>query len=119
MSPLPIILTSVLCSSTAHLFLKKGASGTFNGAETGMSALLMRALGDGWLWGGLLLHGLALVTWVYALGKAELSFAYPFIALGFVFTAVFSWLFMHETLTPMRLGGMAMICVGLLFVARG
>jgi multidrug transporter EmrE-like cation transporter len=116
---LPIILFSVLCSSTAHLFLKKGATAVFVSEGLGAGPLAMRAFGSGWLWGGIALHGIALLTWVYALGKAELSFAYPFIALGFVLTAMFSWLFMNETLSPMRLGGMALICVGLLFVSRG
>lgn len=116
---LPTILFSVLCSSTAHLFLKKGASAVFVGELGSLRALATRAVGSSWLWAGLLLHGLALLTWVYALGKTELSFAYPFIALGFVFTAAFSWAFMHELLSPLRLSGMALICVGLLCVARG
>lgn len=114
---LPVILLSVLCSSTAHLFLKKGSSALVASSTSG--SLLARLLSNGWLWGGLFLHGVALLTWVYALSKSELSFAYPFIALGFVITAAFSAIFMHETLSVLRLFGMALIITGLLCVARG
>src|SRR5688572_4096827 len=72
---LPIILLSVLCSSTAHLLLKKGATALFE--TSGGATLVARALGNPWLWGGIALHAIALLTWVVALGKAELSFAYP------------------------------------------
>jgi len=116
---LPVILFSVLCSSTAHLLLKKGAAALFGAQPLPVAALISRALANPWLWSGLSLHGVALLTWVYALGKTELSFAYPFIALGFVLTAVFATVFMHEVLSPARLTGMALIVTGLLFVAKG
>jgi drug/metabolite transporter (DMT)-like permease len=114
---LPIILLSVLCSSTAHLLLKKGATALFE--TSGGATLVARALGNPWLWGGIALHAIALLTWVVALGKAELSFAYPFIALGFVLTALFAWLFMREVPSMERLAGMGLIMIGLVLVARG
>ena len=114
---LPVILLSILCSSTAHLFLKRG-SATIGGSAA-LGSLLLRVAASGWLWAGLALHGLALVTWVYALSKCELSFAYPFIALGFVLTAVFAAVFMNEPLSPLRVIGMGFIVMGLLCVARG
>lgn len=116
---LPVILLSVACSSSAHLLLKLGANAVFGSEHASRSQQLLAAATNPWIWGGLALHGLALVTWVYALGKAELGFAYPFIALGFVLTMFFAWIFMHEVPSPTRFAGMMLVLSGLLIVARG
>lgn len=116
---LPVILVSVACSSTAHLLLKLGANAVFASEHASRSQQVLAAATNPWLWGGLGLHGLALLTWVYALGKAELGFAYPFIALGFVLTMVFAWVFMNEVPSPTRFAGMMLVLSGLVMVARG
>ena len=115
-SPLPFILSSVLCSSLAHVSLKLAAPRF--GFDGTAGEVLLRLLGNGWLVAGVGLHATALVLWTLGLKRAELSYAYPFIALGFVLVALLSWSVFHESLSPTRLVGLALIVTGVLIVAR-
>ena len=116
LAPLPLILTSVLCSSLAHVSLKLAAPRfVLSGAPL---EVMLRMLSNGWLLVGVGLHATALVLWTLGLRRAELSFAYPFIALGFVLVALLSWAVFDESLAPMRLAGLALIVCGVLVVAR-
>lgn len=115
-NPLPYILSSVLCSSCAHVSLKLAAPRFgFDGAP---GEVLLRLVGNGWLMAGIALHVTALVLWTLGLKRAELSYAYPFIALGFVLVALLSWSVFDEALSPTRLAGLALIVGGVLVVAR-
>jgi len=116
LSPLALILVSVLCSSLAHVSLKLAAP-RFVLAGAPLDVLL-RLAGNGWLLAGVGLHATALVLWTLGLRRAELSYAYPFIALGFVFVALLSWAVFDESLQPMRMAGIALIVCGVLVVAR-
>lgn len=67
---------------------------------------------------GIAIYGLAMLVWLFVLSKADLSFAYSLVALTFVFLLIFSRLFLHETLSALRLSGAALIIVGIFLVAR-
>jgi uncharacterized membrane protein len=45
------------------------------------------------------------------------SFAYPFLSIAYVLVAVYAWLFMSETLTWPQVGGIALICLGTVFIS--
>ena len=57
---------------------------------------------------------IASVTYGVALSRLDLSFAYPFMSLSFVFVLIFSVLLFSESLTPGKVVGVALICVGVL-----
>lgn len=67
---------------------------------------------------GVFFHFAALLTWLYALKHVEVSYAYPFIALGFVLVMIIAHLFMHEAITLYRLIGVGLIILGILFVSQ-
>lgn len=112
-----VILASVACSSLAHFVLKLGAN-ALAGHVVG-KGMLIAALGNGWLWLGGALHVSALALWIVALSRSDLSFAYPFIALGFVATTLAGAWLLHEPVSAMRWGGVGMIVLGVVLVARG
>ena len=45
---------------------------------------------------GLLCYGLGFMVWLIVLSKAEVSYAYPLISLGYVFTAILAWFLLGE-----------------------
>ena len=47
-----------------------------------------------------------------------MSIAYPMLSIGYVVNAFAAWQLLGETLTPMRLGGIGVIIVGVFMVAR-
>ena len=55
---------------------------------------------------------LASITYGVALSRLELSFAYPFMSLSFVLVLGFSALLFSESLTPGKVIGVALICLG-------
>jgi drug/metabolite transporter (DMT)-like permease len=57
---------------------------------------------------------IASITYGVALSRLELSFAYPFMSLSFVFVLVFSVLLFSESLTAGKVIGVALICTGVI-----
>lgn len=67
----------------------------------------------------LVLTLLAGVTWMIAMTKFDISYAYPFTTLGFVFVFVFSvWLF-GEPVSWQKIAGLGFIIVGLIISSKG
>lgn len=119
---LGLILLSVTITAFAQLMLKAGMTGAAVqraiATGPGMRTFLTIAL-DPLVAVGLAIYFVAAGLWLLVLSKVEVSVAYPFIALGFVITAVFGRLLFHEMLSPTRIGGMLLICAGVALLARG
>lgn len=111
-----VILSSVFCSSMAHVVLKIGMN-RVKGAGAGVNMILATAL-EPFVILGMVMHVLALAIWLYALSKVEVSFAYPFISLGFALVLAYSHFFLHESVNVWRLAGVLLICGGVALVAK-
>jgi len=120
LSNIGIILLSILMSSTAHIFLKKGMmTHAINAIKSdGIIGLIWTVGTNPWVMGGMFLHVSALVVWLWALSKVDISFAYPFLALGYVLVMAMAWFWLGEELNPMKVLGMGIIIVGILVLAR-
>jgi multidrug transporter EmrE-like cation transporter len=68
--------------------------------------------------GGLACYAISVVIWVAVLSESEVSFAYPFLGLGFVLVTMASWLLLGEALTVQRLAGTVLIAFGVVVLAR-
>jgi drug/metabolite transporter (DMT)-like permease len=116
-----LTLFCVLLTAAAQIALKLGVSGARMqqalGADS-MSSFLLRAILSPTVLVGLGLYALSTVLWLLVLAKSDVSYAYPFVSLGFVFTALYASLAMHEPMAVGRAGGIALIVVGVWFVAR-
>lgn len=65
---------------------------------------------------GLACAVVAALSWTIALSRANLSFAYPFTALGVVLVLALSGMIFHEQVPVTRWLGVLIVCVGI-FVA--
>jgi multidrug transporter EmrE-like cation transporter len=65
-----------------------------------------------------MLYGAGAVLWLLVLARADLSYAYPLISLGFVVAAVFAHFVMGESLSTARIVGILLICGGVVAIAR-
>ena len=86
---------------------------------TKKALFLIGLLFDPFVLTGLLAALLAGLSWMAAMTKLELSFAYPFISLSFVLVIVFSALLFHETITTPKVLGMLLIIAGIIVIGRG
>jgi drug/metabolite transporter (DMT)-like permease len=115
-----LTLLCVTLTAAAQIALKLGVSGAKMQQllSGGPSSFLMRAVLSPTVLFGLALYGISTVLWLLVLAKSDVSYAYPFVSLGFVFTALYAVLVMHEPMVLGRIGGIALIVTGVWFVAR-
>ncbi|MGH6934018.1 MAG: EamA family transporter [Dongiaceae bacterium] len=117
--PTLLILLSVALSSLAHLSFKVGVNSIEAGAGAGIGRGYGLALAaNPYVWLGIILHVAALAAWLFGLRKLDLSYAYPFISLGFVLVLLVSATVLDERLNAARILGVALIVAGVFFVAR-
>jgi len=67
---------------------------------------------------GLACYVVSTFLWLFILSRKELSWAYPILASGYVLVVLASWVFFHDHMTLMRIGGLALICAGVVLVFR-
>ncbi|MEW6003331.1 MAG: EamA family transporter [Nitrospirota bacterium] len=113
------ILVAVFLGVTGQLFIKKGLN-LLGGLDfsTGLVSTYSRILLSHWVILGISTYISSLFLWLYALSKVDLSFAYPFLAVSYVFVILFSWAFLGETIPILRLIGVLIICFGVFLIAK-
>jgi multidrug transporter EmrE-like cation transporter len=79
---------------------------------------LLRLLVNPWIAGALVAALVAALSWMAAMTRLELSFAYPFMSLSFVLVLVLSALMLGEPLTLYKVVGMALVVIGLIVSSR-
>jgi len=114
---IPLILLGIFLNAGAQLFMRQGMilTGEITSAMTLLKKLPVMAA-NLWLWASILCYAACAVVWMIVLSKVEVGFAYAFISLGFVLVTVLSVLVFHEHINHFRVIGMALICVGLIFI---
>jgi multidrug transporter EmrE-like cation transporter len=118
---LGLVLLCVFLTASAQIALKLGVSGGALQSLAGSNnspLFLARALLSPQVIVGLALYAISTVLWLLVLAKTDVSYAYPFVSLGFVLTSLYAYFALHEPMVPARLGGIALITAGVLLVAR-
>lgn len=113
-----LILVSVLLNCTAQLCIRKGMLLV---GETGMSNVITNLgvmVTNIWLWGAMICYALSILLWMAVLSKVEVSFAYPFLSIGYVVAAVVGYYFFGESLSVIRIVGIVIICIGVYLISR-
>ncbi|MFM8234482.1 MAG: EamA family transporter [Holophagaceae bacterium] len=106
---LPWIIASVILNALAQVFLKRGLG--HMSIDNFMAFVPL--LGIPWVWLGLLSYGVSLLVWLKALSMVPVSFAYPFLALGFVLNGLFAYFFLSESIPMIRWVALILICIGI------
>lgn len=117
-----LILGSVAMATSAQFLLKVGMShAAVRSAVEGRhwANLVQQLAVNPWVVTGLTLYVLGAAVWLLVLAKVELSFAYPFVGLGFVVTMLVGWCFLNDAMNVQRVVGTLMITAGVVLVARG
>jgi multidrug transporter EmrE-like cation transporter len=120
-STLALILVSVCMSAAAQIVLKFGMSSDSVRsaiANSPWTETALQVLCNPWVLLGLALYGGSMVFWLAVLSRVEVSFAYPFVAVGFVVTMLCGWLLMGDAMSVQRVAGTLLIAGGVVLVAR-
>lgn len=115
---LGFIILGVLMNAAAQLLLSIALKGTtlIDGGSPMKSAIAL--ILNPWVVLALFVYGVSVLLWMYVLSKTDVSLAYPFLSLGFVFVAIFSYLFLSEPLGLQKIIGIATVAVGVIVLAR-
>jgi multidrug transporter EmrE-like cation transporter len=111
-----VILVSVALNASAQILLRWGARDGLTADGWTFGTVLSLVLRPGIL-GGLACYALSVLVWIWVLSRAEASFAYPFLGLGFVLVSLAGWYVLGEDLTVHRLAGTLLVSAGVLVLA--
>jgi len=114
-----LILTSVSLNACAQLLMRKGmlSIGEIS-IDHSLFKVFPQMMTNIFLWLSLFCYGISIITWIIVLSKTEVSFAYSFSSLGYIFVMVMSMFVLKEHISAMRIIGVGIICFGIILVAR-
>lgn len=119
-----LVLVAVILASFGQISMKYGMNlvgPLVTPGNPGITMLLGlgRAVFTPFVLLGLGLYAVSAGFWLVVLKQAQqLSYVYPMIASTYVFVLFLSWLLLHEQLPAVRIAGVVLICIGVVFVAR-
>jgi len=118
---IPFILFTVFTNAAAQMMLKYGMMQLAPISFAGVNPILklLQIVFSPFVFLGLLTFVVSMASHLFVLSKVELSYAYPFLSLAYVAVAVAAWMLFGEELNASRIGGIALICVGTFFIAKG
>lgn len=110
------LFLSIALNATAQIFIrmsvmKKKLSFDFD--------IILEIIKSLHIWYGMLCYGISIFLWIYVLSKVQVSLAYPFQALGYIFGSFLAWYFLDEKLNNLNLIGLIFISVGLIILSIG
>ena len=113
-----LILVSVSLSALAQLALKMGTTAAASARTAGVGGEVGGLIQSPMVLAGLGLYGIGALLWLFVLGRAPLSLAYPFVGMGFILTMLAGILCLGESVSTARVGGTLLIALGCVLVAR-
>ncbi len=113
-----MILGSVLLNAVAQLLIRKGMLVVGTVGVSNFSQNVVPMLLNPWLWGAMVSYAVSILLWMSVLSKVEVSFAYPFLSIGYIFAAVVGYMAFNEHLFLTRIIGIIVICIGVVLISR-
>ncbi len=117
-----LILISISFAVGGQILLKVGMNRIgaldFNGMNS-LVKFFMGVLKSPTVVLGLFLYVISAALWIIVLSAVDLSFAYPFLGLTYVFVLVFSKFLLKEDVNPIRWLGTIIITIGVIVISRG
>jgi drug/metabolite transporter (DMT)-like permease len=120
MGMIGLILMSTLLGVFGQTLLKVGMTrlGPQSIGADGAITILTRLAFSPFVVGGLALYVSGTFFWLVAMSRVQLSYLYPFASLSYVLLMIVAWIVFREHISPQRLLGALIICLGVMLVAR-
>jgi multidrug transporter EmrE-like cation transporter len=117
---IPLILTGVLLNAFAQVLLKKGMLGIgyFEFQFQNFFPIIKKVAINLYVLSGLASYVISVTIWLLVLARVEVSYAYPFLSVGYVVVTLAGYFVFQETLSWVRAIGVAIIIVGVFLLSR-
>jgi len=115
-----LVSINILFNVIGQLFLKHGMNklGNFKISLDALVPVFIKAFLSPYILLGLGCYVIGFLIWLIVLAKAEVSYAYPLISLGYVLTAIMGWWLLGENVTWVRLSGIIVTCLGVFIISQ-
>lgn len=113
-----LILIGVLLNTAAQILLKKAMLiiGTIQINMTSILTMLPKICINLYVWSGMVCYVVSFLIWLVVLSRVEVSYAYPFLSIGYIFTAFIGYFFFGESMTLFKVTGIGVICLGVILL---
>ena len=120
LSDFSILFCGVLLNALAQLGLKAATrvTGPLVVTDSGVLKRGLELLAVPSLWYALCAYGLSVIVWLIGLSRVPVSQAYPLLSLGYVINIGLAWWLLGEVPNVQRVGGIAIIVLGVVVVSR-
>lgn len=121
MSKLTLILiftVSTLFTVASQTCLKYGLNelGAISFNFSALPSTIIKMMLNMYIWGFFIFALIAMFLWIWGLAYVELSFAYPFLTVGYIIVMISSAVFLGEGVSLMRWIGVILVSTGMYFV---
>jgi multidrug transporter EmrE-like cation transporter len=115
------ILATVVCTVYSQLVMRwqVGAAGELPSDGPGKVRFIATLLVNPWVLSGIVATFFAGVSWMLAMTRFEISYAYPFVSLNYVIILAASILLFNESLSPPKIMGTVLVIVGIVVISKG
>jgi multidrug transporter EmrE-like cation transporter len=115
-----LILVCVALGVGGQLLLKHGMSSDRDAVDRVDEVLprLLKAALNPVVVAGFVLYAISAALWLIVLTRAELSWAYPLLSMGYVLVVVLSRVLFHESVTATRFLGTLVIVLGVWLISK-
>ena len=117
---IPLILSGVLLNAFAQLLLKKGMLGIgyFEMQFENLIPMIKKVAVNSYILLGLGSYVISVTIWLLVLARVEVSYAYPFLSVGYVVVTLMGYFIFQESLSWIRVIGTSIIIVGVILLSR-
>ena len=71
------------------------------------------------MWYGMICYIISIFLWIIVLSKIQVSLAYPFQAVGYIFGSLLAWYFLGERISVLNSLGLIIIFIGIMILSLG
>jgi drug/metabolite transporter (DMT)-like permease len=110
-----------MCTVYSQLVMRwqVGGAGEVPVDGLGKARFIANLLMNPWVLSGIVATFLAGVSWMLAMTRFEISYAYPYVSLNYVIVLAASILMFNESLNMSKIIGTAFVIVGIVVISRG
>lgn len=115
-----MIVATDIGESIAQTFMKTGLNtiGINNITLSNLGEFALKSAASVYVWLGLFVFILNFFIWITILSRIDLSVAFPVGSTSYILVPILAMIFLHETISPLRWVGIALIIIGIHFVAK-
>ena len=117
---LVMILVMVVCANAGDLLLKRGMTqiGAVPFTATGLQHAFLLTITNETIWLAILFLIGFTISYMLLMSWADYSYVMPAGAFGYALLTLLAVVFLHESVSPRRWMGVALICIGVLLVSQ-